>query len=254
MNYQRLVLGFLSIGTVSACMGTAQAATVNHAYNFNNTLTDMYGGPSLVANGGTLATNGYSFAPNQGLNLTGAIAAMDKYSILVDYKLTNTITGNGYKKVISFNNLTDDKGIYHANGHLTPYPNGGNSSITVGDDETVRLVLTRNASGMFSGYFNGIQQFSLDDSVTNYASIASNIINFFQDDSYTNGSEASGGMVGKIVIYDDELNSLEVANLGNANTLVPGAEVPEPFTIVGTLVGGTAALRMRKKLKATNKV
>jgi hypothetical protein len=30
--------------------------------------------------------------------------------------------------------------------------------------------------------------------------------------------------------------------------------VPEPFTIVGTLIGGTAALRMRKKLKANHKV
>ncbi len=29
--------------------------------------------------------------------------------------------------------------------------------------------------------------------------------------------------------------------------------VPEPFTIVGTLIGGTAALRMRKKLKASKK-
>ena len=29
--------------------------------------------------------------------------------------------------------------------------------------------------------------------------------------------------------------------------------VPEPFTIVGTLIGGTAALRMRKKLKDSNK-
>jgi hypothetical protein len=29
--------------------------------------------------------------------------------------------------------------------------------------------------------------------------------------------------------------------------------VPEPFTIVGTLIGGTAALRMRKKLKDGNK-
>jgi hypothetical protein len=29
-----------------------------------------------------------------------------------------------------------------------------------------------------------------------------------------------------------------------------GAEVPEPFTIIGTLIGGTAAVRMRKKLKA----
>ena len=26
--------------------------------------------------------------------------------------------------------------------------------------------------------------------------------------------------------------------------------VPEPFTIIGTIIGGTAAFRMRKKLKA----
>ena len=29
--------------------------------------------------------------------------------------------------------------------------------------------------------------------------------------------------------------------------------VPEPFTVIGTLVGGTAALRMRKKLKSAGK-
>jgi hypothetical protein len=29
--------------------------------------------------------------------------------------------------------------------------------------------------------------------------------------------------------------------------------VPEPFTIIGTLVGGTAAMRMRKKLKSVDK-
>lgn len=28
--------------------------------------------------------------------------------------------------------------------------------------------------------------------------------------------------------------------------------VPEPFTIIGTLIGGTTAMRMRKKLKSTN--
>jgi hypothetical protein len=31
-------------------------------------------------------------------------------------------------------------------------------------------------------------------------------------------------------------------------------QVPEPFTIVGTLIGGAAALRMRKRFKATNKL
>jgi hypothetical protein len=37
------------------------------------------------------------------------------------------------------------------------------------------------------------------------------------------------------------------------NVVVDVAAVPEPFTIVGSLVGGTAALRMRKKLKSSNK-
>ncbi len=33
-----------------------------------------------------------------------------------------------------------------------------------------------------------------------------------------------------------------------------GTNVPEPFTIVGTLIGATAAYRTRKRLKATNKL
>jgi hypothetical protein len=32
---------------------------------------------------------------------------------------------------------------------------------------------------------------------------------------------------------------------------VPPTAVPEPLTIIGTIIGGTAAMRMRKKLKAT---
>jgi hypothetical protein len=38
--------------------------------------------------------------------------------------------------------------------------------------------------------------------------------------------------------------------VGNAAQVVQRQEVPEPFTIIGTLVGGSAALRMRKKLKS----
>ncbi len=33
-----------------------------------------------------------------------------------------------------------------------------------------------------------------------------------------------------------------------------GTAIPEPFTIVGTLIGATAAYRTRKRLKATNKL
>jgi hypothetical protein len=40
---------------------------------------------------------------------------------------------------------------------------------------------------------------------------------------------------------------------GLVNTSASATSVPEPFTIIGSLIGGTAAFRMRKKLKSTNK-
>jgi hypothetical protein len=43
-----------------------------------------------------------------------------------------------------------------------------------------------------------------------------------------------------------------ITGAGNVNA-TSSTSVPEPFTIVGTLVGGSAALRMRKKLKSTTK-
>lgn len=43
---------------------------------------------------------------------------------------------------------------------------------------------------------------------------------------------------------------LDNFRFGTANA---ATSVPEPFTVIGTLVGGTAALRMRKKLKSAQK-
>ena len=49
--------------------------------------------------------------------------------------------------------------------------------------------------------------------------------------------------------------SASLVNVGTGPVVTPnGTQVPEPFTIVGTLIGGTAALRMRKRLKTTNKL
>lgn len=46
--------------------------------------------------------------------------------------------------------------------------------------------------------------------------------------------------------------NFQLDNVRIVSGSVPTA-VPEPFTIIGTLIGGTAALRMRKKLKSTGK-
>ncbi len=51
-------------------------------------------------------------------------------------------------------------------------------------------------------------------------------------------------------------NNLNAENPSNVVTVAlpttVATAVPEPFTIIGTLIGGTAALRMRKKLKSTS--
>ncbi|WP_310488747.1 PEP-CTERM sorting domain-containing protein [Chamaesiphon sp. VAR_69_metabat_338] len=47
-------------------------------------------------------------------------------------------------------------------------------------------------------------------------------------------------------------NARLFTNLLGANTGAP-TSVPEPFTIVGTLIGGTVAMRMRKKLEVIKK-
>jgi hypothetical protein len=48
-------------------------------------------------------------------------------------------------------------------------------------------------------------------------------------------------------------NASSTVNIfGSASSNSASTTVPEPFTIVGTLIGGGAALRMRKKLKATS--
>jgi hypothetical protein len=53
---------------------------------------------------------------------------------------------------------------------------------------------------------------------------------------------------------DSVYDSAVFLQAGNFSGTSPTTAVPEPFTIVGTLIGGTAALRMRKKLKSNDKV
>ena len=62
-------------------------------------------------------------------------------------------------------------------------------------------------------------------------------------DGFTN----TGDFFGQTSAY-----AFDILNVTSASTAATA--VPEPFTIVGTLIGGATALRMRKRLKATNKL
>jgi sugar lactone lactonase YvrE len=74
---------------------------------------------------------------------------------------------------------------------------------------------------------------------------------------------------GILFVSDYENNRIQkISSTGDVSTFITGlaqpttlafapstsTAVPEPFTIIGTLIGGAAALRMRKKLKSSGKV
>jgi hypothetical protein len=49
--------------------------------------------------------------------------------------------------------------------------------------------------------------------------------------------------------FGDNANGFTASAVFTNSLPTPTTDVPEPFTIIGTLVGGTAAFRMRRKLK-----
>lgn len=62
----------LSLSFLIICQ-SAFGASLAHDYGFAGTLADSLGGPSLIANGGTVNATDYSFAAGQGLSLTNAL-------------------------------------------------------------------------------------------------------------------------------------------------------------------------------------
>ena len=68
--------------------------------------------------------------------------------------------------------------------------------------------------------------------------------------SFTNGGDSSPLNVRN---FDFSVSTNTDATGSYGLSVTKPAEVPEPFTVIGTLVGGAAALRMKKKLANTAK-
>jgi hypothetical protein len=62
-----------------------------------------------------------------------------------------------------------------------------------------------------------------------------------------------GDIIGWRVATRDNFGGAPTVTISNFSAPEASTSVPEPFTIIGTLVGSTAAVRMRKKLKSADK-
>jgi hypothetical protein len=208
----------------------APSATPVHLYKLNGNLTDQMGGPSLVANGGSFTSTRYVFGPDQGLQLTGGLADPTTYSVATVVSLNSL--SNFFNKLIDFQNLTTDDGLYVANGRLEIFPGGpGPDSISANQD--FQLVLTRDGpSGVTCIYLNGVLEVSYTGTPSNDAVPAQNILTFFEDDHVSGGHEAVGGSVDYIAIYDHALSASEIANLGDPQVGPPPTVAADHGTVM----------------------
>jgi hypothetical protein len=233
------------VATMALASNAHAAATLIHHYELNGNLNDSLGGPALTGLGGSLSGGRYHFGANQGLRLQNGLNNTSVWSI--DFSASYSSLSGTWKKLIDFQNLSTDQGLYFSNygsGNILqywPYQNGPDI-INTGTDYTIAL--TRDGAGALRGYVNGGLQWTVSgvsDSVS-----ALNILHFFVDDYDTLQGEAQGGSVDFIRIYDGVLTSAEVVILDQGGSV--GTSVPEPgsLALLGLGLVGLAALRKKR--------
>lgn len=228
---------FIAAGAATMLFTAGSAsATLIHNYEFTNGLTDSVAGgvdllPSYTAGGsGSVAGGLYSFSAGGGLLLSSQLPG-NVYTIELRVALAET---SGYRKLISFENITSDLGLYNLNGSLNLFNVA--ASTTPADfspDTFVDVRLSRDGAGVVTGYINGVQSLTYND--TSALFTAASALYFLRDDLAQN-AEHSAGQLDYLRIYD---------------TAAPSASaVPEPATwgmmIAGFgMIGGAARYRRR---------
>lgn len=215
---------------LAACVGVSSTASATtYTFSLNNTLqSNENPAVSLVSQGGTLGATGYTFGANQGLTLPFASPV---YSIDISFSFDTT---SGFRKILDFKGLTSDEGLYNLNGTLDYFNFAGGPTVQIPAGTIVDARLTRDATGLVTGYVNGVSQFSFIDSTNSAVALSS--LAFFMDDSHTGLREASSGFVDSIIVSDSLSTSA-----------VP---LPVALPLFATGLGAFGLLGWRRKRKA----
>jgi hypothetical protein len=200
---------------ITTALGTCSASAASLTIPITTVNgTDVFSGPSFTVTSNFLGTDTIS------LNVSGTVdLASGNYTTNAAGILTQFSAGFGSPAGNAFTNPFGEKygALLLGNSTLGFYnlfePNAANGLGSANPPNNLSLTnVSLSSIGFGSGLTNGtVLQFRISD-----------------EDTFNNSS------------------AFTVSGSINGTTTA----VPEPFTIIGTLIGGTAAVRMRKKLKA----
>lgn len=120
---------------------------------------------------------------------------------------------DGYNKLIDFDNLQVEEGLYVDTGYLDVYPLEESDEAVVKDGRWRQIVLTRDGSERVKGYVDGDREVTVDDPTKSQVLGADEFLHFLKDDEST-GDEESAGMIARLRIYSDALSDKKIRNLG----------------------------------------
>jgi hypothetical protein len=232
----RRLIALLLLGTLAASRLPAVVVVVPapvREYLFNGNLNDTHGGPALTGQGGTVGAGSYTFGGQQGLLLADTTLNPANYTIELSFSFQSL---SSWRKIIDFQNLGSDQGLYSYNSNLQFYSVATSTSTDFTVNTPVHVVLTRDSStSLVTGYINGVSVLSFTDSGGSAIfNTTGQPLHLFMDDNATGNRESSAGSVDFIRFFDQPLSSAQVLELFQNGA---PAAVPEPSTLALLALG-----------------
>ncbi|MCB0696313.1 MAG: T9SS type A sorting domain-containing protein [Chitinophagaceae bacterium] len=187
------------------CSQALFAQNATYRYEFNNKLDEIYykapalapqctGAYSWDALNIGISHNVYNFDKGCGLVFidSAGFLASGSYTIELYFKLDSI---KGYKKIIDFDSMHKDPGMYNQNGKLVMYSKFTSTDSFFANGKYQYVAVTRNAgSKNVTLYYNDTLAGSLNDNSDQYVMDSNKVLIFFRDDNGTNNEQTSGAV------------------------------------------------------------